>query len=506
MEKRTDERAPSPDSELAAGPSRPEGAGTDGEKDGVEPPAEAKKRRRRWPIVLLVATAVLVVAGSVFAGVVSWRLRLASAGHASISDPTPIEDVRDSADADGRVFATAAYSSIVADEGHEASASFTWDDDWFFADPYTYNHELARAAAVFSTVANSESAHYQADSGVPDYMESLLAQLGFENASTASYEYRSEVIDQLAAVFQPNGTDVTAYTIASKHITNSTTGEKKLLLTVAVRGSYGTEWLSNLQMGISSGIAEGLTLGEGDHSGFSETSFELTTAINNYLETLQKTDPDAALGNVSLFLCGHSRGGAAVNLAAAYFDKVAAGFEEAQAAIEAADGELDLTDDFVHSGSIYCYAFATPGVTDNADSRSDAYGNIYNILNPSDLVPRMPLASWGYSRYGHDLWLPEVGMDGFDQTFDEVKEMFSEIVGRDTQSDPADVGDVDKIVSDLGQIAPALNDLTTPLGIVRAAGALLGGHDVVRIIHSHAPDLYIAWVSAVNENQLRTSR
>lgn len=92
---------------------------------------------------------------------------------------------------------------------------------------------------MFSAVANSESAHYQADSGVPDYMESLLAQLGFENVSTASYEYRSEVIDQLAAVFQPNATNVTAYTIASKHITDSTTGRKKLLVMVAVRGATG---------------------------------------------------------------------------------------------------------------------------------------------------------------------------------------------------------------------------------------------------------------------------
>lgn len=505
MEKLSDEKTPSPGLGPEAGPAKPEGEGA-GAGALAAPGAARTKGRRRALIVLLVVAAVLVVASSVFAGVVSWRLRLASSGNATISEPTPVEAVRDSAEAAGRTDVTAAYSSIVAAEGHEASVSFAWDDDWFFDDSYSYNHELARAAAVFSTVANSESAHYQADSGVPDYMESLLAKLGFENASTASYEYRSEIIDQLAAVFQPNGTNVTAYTIASKHITNSKTGEKKLLLMVAVRGSYGTEWLSNLQMGVSDGIAEGLTVGKGDHSGFSETSFELASAIFGYLRSLQETDPDAARGNVSLFLCGHSRGGAAANLTAAYFDKVADGFVDAEASIEESGGDADLSGSYIHADSVFCYGFATPGVTDNADSREELFGNIYNILNPADLVPRMPLSAWGYSRYGKDLWLPEHGDDGFNATFDRVKEKFREIVGQDTQSDPKDVEDVDRIVSDIGQVAPTLGELATPLGVVKTVGALLDGHDVVRIIHSHAPDLYIAWVSTIDSAQLKASR
>lgn len=475
----------------------------------VDSGTPSTKKRRRWPIVLLVIAAVLLVSGAVFAGIVNWRISLASAGSASIGDPTPIESVRDAADVSGRVDVTAAYSSIVAEEGHEASVDFTWDDGWFFSDSMTYNAELAKAAAVLSTVANSESAHYQEGSGVPDYMESLLAKLGFENASTASYEYRSEIIDQLAAVFAPNGTNVTAYTIASKHITNSTTGEKKLLLAVAVRGSYGTEWISNLRMGISSGIAEGIKLGEGDHSGFSETSVELDDAILSYINTLQEQDPDLELGDMSLFLCGHSRGGATVNLTGAYFDGIASGFEQALATEEGKQAEeqgMGLGDSYIHRDSVYCYAFATPGVTDNTECRGELYDNIFNILNPADLVPRMPLESWGFARYGHDLWLPEYGTDGFDATFDQVKEQFRQIIGCDTKSDPADVADVDQIVSDLGEIAPTMSDLGTPLGVVKAIGALLNGHDVVRIIHSHAPDLYIAWISTVDASQLRTSR
>ncbi len=482
-------------------------------------------RRRRRRTVLLAAGALLFVGVTVFGCVVSWRISLARAGAAAIGEPTPIEDVRGSdgagaatgagaeagtaseasPDSGSRILADAAYSSIVAEEGHEATVSFTWDDDWFFGDATAYNHELARASAVLSAVANSESAHYQAGSNVPDYMESLLAQLGFENASTASYEYRSEIIDQLSAVFEPNGTDVTAYTIASKHITNSTTGQKKLLVVVAVRGSYGTEWLSNLQMSISSGIVEGVSFGRGDHTGFSEASMELSSAIYSYLEGLGQDD----LGDVSLLLCGHSRGGATANLTAAYLDQVSSNFEGLLATEEGQNADaqgLDLPNTYIHRDSVYCYAFATPGVTDNEDCRGELYDNIFNLLNPADLVPRMPLASWGFSRYGHDLWLPEFGTDGFDATFSEVKERFRQIVGCDTQSDPSDVEDVDQIVLDLGQVAPTPADFGTPLGVVKSLGALTNGHNLVRIIHSHAPDLYIAWTMAIDEAQLRSTR
>ena len=48
-----------------------------------------------------------------------------------------------------------------------------------------------------------------------------------------------------------------AYTVASKHITDPATGQKKLLVTTAIRGSYGSEWLSNLNMDFSEGVVAG---------------------------------------------------------------------------------------------------------------------------------------------------------------------------------------------------------------------------------------------------------
>lgn len=459
---------------------------------------------RKLRIALIVIACALAVAGVAVAGVLRWRLALARTGAAGIGEPTPIEEVQGATDADGRVSARARYSSVVGVDGQDAEIDVAWDDDWFFADPTVYNQDLARAAIVFSAVANSESAHYQAGSGVPDYMGGLLAQLGFENVSTASYEYRSEVVDQLAAVFQPKGTDVTVFTIASKHITDSRTGAKKLLVMVAVRGSYGTEWLSNLQMSLAPGLDGFEDDGTGDHQGFSDASNDLAAAIFSYIDALREQDPDLGYDDVSLLLCGHSRGGAVTNLTGAYFDMVS---DELSAKVR--DGGEDaawLDGSFVHKDSVYAYAFATPETTDSDGCRDAVYDNIFNVLNPADIVPRMPLSAWGYDRYGRDLWLPEDGCEGFDEKYAKVRETFRSNVGCDTKADPADVEDVDQIIADIAAIAPAREDFQTPLGVLKSLGAIVGGHDIVRIVYGHAPDLYSAWLSATDAGDLRASR
>ena len=463
-----------------------------------------RKRDRRRRIdgkkALVAVISAFAIGCFVFTLIVQWRLSLASESLVEIGEPTPIEAVGGASKATGAITADVTYSSIVTDDGEDATETIEWNDDWFFADSSEYNHKIARAGIVLSAMANSESVYYQTYSDSQDYMKHTLAKLGFDNVSTASYKYRSKVIDQLSEVFSKQGTDVTAYTIASKNITNSQTGENKLLVMVAIRGSYGTEWFSNLTMGLR--IDKGdYGLNKDDHTGFSEAATELQSQIYEYLKNLGELDE---LGNVSLFLCGHSRGAAIANLTANVLDKIDS------AAVEASpDSGLDMDawdQAHINKKSIYAYCFATPELTADTECRDDTYNNIFNILNPADIVPRMPLSAWGYDRYGIDLWLPEYGSNGFDQQFNAVKAKFREHIRCDTKSSPTDVGDVDKIVSDIAQIAPTLSDFQTPLGVVKSLGAILDGHDIVRIIHSHAPDLYSAWMETIEPSDLRTSR
>ena len=458
-----------------------------------------RKPRRARTVIIIVAAVVLLSLASINA-LVQHRISLARQGLASIGDPTPIQEVSTQAtNNEGRGEYTARYTSLVARENHEIEANFTWDDEWFFSDSSSYNQGIARASIILSGVANCESTYYQAGSNVPAYMEDLLGQLGFDDVSTASYRYRSEIIDQIANVFTPEGTDTTAYAIASKEITSRETGEKKLLVVVAIRGSYGTEWLSNLRMSVSTGILKSFSYGTQDHEGFSQAALDISNATYDYIATiLAEKYPDLNLGNVALLMCGHSRGGATANICASYLDETADAVSDSVLSNVAGSNIL--------ANNLYCYTFATPAVTVAEDCHGSLYGNIFNILNPNDIVPRIPLATWGYARYGTDLWLPEYGSDGFDEKWQEVAEAFESAVGCATKADPSDTEDVDQIETALGEIAPTSADFSSIVNKFKCGVALVNGHDVVRIVQAHSTELYSAWMASTEADDLRTSR
>ena len=480
-------------------------------EDSPKTAAAATKKRRRGRIALLVVACVLVALISTVAGVLRWRIELSDASVSTISVPQPVAAAAGSSDdssddvetlADGSIRVTADYTVSGSKENGTAAAQMTWNDDWFFSDSTIYNHELAKAAAAIACVANGESYHfYDKDATPNDHMQALFSKLGFEYASTASYRFRTTVIDQIARVFDPSGTNTTAYAIASKHVTNSQTGEKKLLILVAARGSWGPEWLSNLQMSLSSAFVEGTDVGEGDHTGFSNTARDLCQQIYSYIEKLQEIDPDISLGDVSLMLCGHSRGGAMANLSAAYFDQLASEFEGSEL-----DDAAGLDGEHIHRESIYSYSFACPEVTDNEDCQDALYDNIFNIINPADIVPRLPLASWGYSRYGRDLWLPEYGMDGFDEKYGQATDEFHQIVGIEANTDPTDVKEIEQIIAKLGELFPSLSDIQGPASAIKTVWTFVNGHDFVQIVRSHVCSFYLSWMNVIDASDLRADR
>lgn len=53
---------------------------------------------------------------------------------------------------------------------------------------------------------------------------------------------------------------------------------------------------------------------------------------------------------------------------------------------------------------VYAYTFATPAALRNVPEKG--FENIYNIMEPMDLVPQVLPADWGFGRYGNDLYLP----------------------------------------------------------------------------------------------------
>ena len=439
------------------------------------------RKHRKLVIVLGVVVAVLVVVGIWVGIAVNRRMAQERAGIGAVTAPSAPAAIGGSSEKTGAFTAEVAYTAMNAPKDACVATTVSWNDDWFFEDPTVYNHELARTCAVLSAIANSESAYYQAGSGAPAYMEDALAALGFESVSTASYGYRSEILDEVIDFFTRDD-DVVAYSVASKHITDSATGKSKVLLLVSVRGSYGAEWVSDANMGDPAA----LDLVQADHEGFADAATEIVDAL---AEQRNELADEAVTEDIALLFCGHSRGAATANLAASYADDMTTSLRPL--------ANLD---------SIYAYTFATPTVTTMGNTSDALYDNIFNILNPSDMVPRLPLAAWGFARYGRDLWLPEPGVEGFDDEFAAMEKRYRANVGADNPSVPTDAARVDKLERDLGEQIATKDDFTTAGGIASTVKDLATDVNAVQVLCSHYPNAYIAWMQAIDADALRADR
>ena len=124
---------------------------------------------------------------------------------------------------------------------------------------------------------------------------------------------------------------------------------------------YGNEWASNFK------------IGSGDrHEGFSSAAGLFEEHLMKYMKA------NGVEGRKKLWVSGFSRASAVGNILAADM-------------IES--GEFD---------EVYAYLFGVPRTT----LHPVQYPGIYNICGQYDPVPSVPLQSWGYERFGTDLYTP----------------------------------------------------------------------------------------------------
>ncbi len=411
---------------------------------------------------------------------VQHRLSQQRAGMGAVGAPSAPQSL--DGNRKGRFTAHVEYTSMAAPADARVSTDVLWDDDWFFAAPDAYNHELATTCSVLSAVANAESSYYQAGSGAPAYMENALSALGFEDVSTASYQYRSEILDEVVS-FLTNTIDVTAYSVASKRVVSSETGQAKTLLLVSVRGSYGSEWLSDANMGDPSE----LDMPAADHMGFSEPASEIVEQLGKRVASL--VEGGGSEEDVALLFTGHSRGAAVANLAAAYANEYARSLRP-----------------LAPRDSVYAYTFACPRSTTMPDAGDALHDNIFNILNPSDMVPRLPLASWGYARYGRDLWLPEPGQGVFDERYGAMRDAFAANVGTQSPYDPGDASTVDAFEEQLAGEVASQEEFASLQGIASVVRHHALDMHAVKVLYGHYPNTYIAWMQVLEASELRSER
>ena len=440
----------------------------------------------------------------------------------------------------GRFEASLSFTDLAV--SHELVQDIVWDDGWFFQDSDTYDPELARACSVIAALAYSESGYYQQGSSQPAYMEQALAELGFTDVSTDSYRYRSEVVDEALSLVTDES-DGAAYAVATKRIRpdsdsaqvgaaaaagsdgvgaesasadssapsevgdssktaadgSAAEARAKTLVLVSIRGSYGSEWLSNLAVlgedgsrsaadSTASGDASSSSVdtapSDDGHPGYTEAARELREAVDARIRSAH-----AAGDDVEILLVGHSRGGAIANL-------VAASALDDLAAVQ--DGSAPQSLPSLRAGDrVRAYTFASPGTTTASDARDARYGSIFNIVNPADIMVSLPPSSWGYARYGRDMELPSVHDADFGARFDAMDVAFESMMGIPCIYNPDNELSIDAALGDLsGQVGSA-EELKTPAGVIALLSACMARIDPVAVLQGHYPSVYIAWMTSL---------
>ena len=142
-------------------------------------------------------------------------------------------------------------------------------------------------------------------------------------------------------------------------------GETRPLIAVMIRGTNDGEWYSNFDFAPS-------------HSADAVFAENFLFAAQDVFLSLDEILKDEE--NPLLLVAGHSRGAACANLLGVLLD---AAYDPA---------------------NVFVYTFATPTTVRGAAAQAE-YPNIFNYINPCDVVTKMPLESLGYRRAGTDIVL-----------------------------------------------------------------------------------------------------
>ncbi|MBQ7244116.1 MAG: hypothetical protein IJS52_07940 [Bacilli bacterium] len=151
-------------------------------------------------------------------------------------------------------------------------------------------------------------------------------------------------------------------------------------------GGYFREWGNNMHLGDGS-------KSDMMHEGWYNAANKLISFLDGYVSS------NNVQGKVKLWMTGFSRGGATTNLAAGLIDNKLSRGEKLFS-----NGASISRDD------VYAYTFEAPqGANVNATSvkapKDALYDNIFNIVNPLDIVPKLAMKQYGFTRFGRDKYI-----------------------------------------------------------------------------------------------------
>lgn len=224
-----------------------------------------------------------------------------------------------------------------------------YSDSFFLHSACSYDHQLA----IMSLGLTMSAFTYEQDGD--KHMRAVLCDLGCSDKLIVSHKY--DVKDDCS--------DTCGYIFGVKKLPDDT-----YLIPVVIRShNYGGEWVSNTHA-VEDAYPDFA-------AGFKIAADGVYDALLDYIR-----ERELDKSKVKIWVTGYSRGGAVANLLGARLT-----FESG-----------------IEKDNIFTYSFATPlTVYDRAAEFTD---NIFNIWSEIDIVPRMPLRSWGLTHYGIDMIVP----------------------------------------------------------------------------------------------------
>ena len=263
----------------------------------------------------------------------------------------------------------------------DKTLSVTYKDGFFTAENQKYDMDLSKVSLGLTMTTmkqkKSGSKYVWDDSNTKSFLKNTLK---FDEGYNA-YNQNKSLTDT---------SDKAAYAIAHKEV--SIDGSDTAIVAVAVRSAdYGGEWYSNGQ--VSGGSDSKL------HKGFSGAAAKISDSVEAYMKD------NGISGDAKIWITGFSRGGAVANLT----------------------GRMLVDRSAVKAENMYCYTFAAPLTTQKL-SRSQR--GIFNTVNSFDMIPDVPMKSWGFGRYGNNYYLPSKMNKGYATLKKQTDQSFRELTGQ----------------------------------------------------------------------------
>lgn len=298
--------------------------------------------------------------------------------------------------------------SYLTSDNNISIYKYTYNEDCFHNSSDDYQHELTKMSLRVTMAAGDVRVAGKADGA--ENIKDLMDKLGF-NYSDDSIYYPDPTYDSIG------------YAMGSKQLVSSD-GEKSTLIMIAVRGSgYGNEWGGNFRLGVGT-----------DHEGFRRAADRVIEGLEEYI---QKND-SVFHPRVKVWISGFSRAAATTNLVAAYLD----------------DGNIERID----REDVFAFCFECPQNTTNSNANNSRYRNIVNIINPLDLVTKVAMSAWDFTRYGNNYYLPSqetLTPQDYSNKKYQMMEEYEKISEYGSTG-----GDIDELTAEVQGQASALDDLT----------------------------------------------